>query len=126
MYDEMLMALLNLAAGTGVSIFVGSMPPDNGVAMTAQGGVNEIALDNGGRGVLTVTLNGKNANQQTVISTLNSIHARLTRRQDFPSGADWQIYSVKTISSPRLIGREANSQWLYGSSLTVNFSERGI
>lgn len=123
MYDEILQALIDFACPTAD---VGSMPPDNGIAMQAYGGIDKIHNDVGGTGRITLVVNGKNTNQHTVIDQLNAIHQLLTKRKDFPSGSGWQIYSIHTASSPRLIGREANSQWLYGSALTVNFYERGL
>jgi hypothetical protein len=50
----------------------------------------------------------------------------LTRRKDFPHSDTWQIYAIETTASPRLIGREQNSQWLYGSSLLIKFNVKGI
>lgn len=126
MYNEMLQALISLARSLSLSVMVGTMPPDNGFAMSVSGGIDNIQSDNGGTGTLNVILNGKNSDQETVIVQLNAIHARLTRRQDFPASGNWQIYSIRTVSAPRLIGREQNSQYLYGSSLAVKFYEKGI
>lgn len=75
---------------------------------------------------MNVVCNGKNVDQQTVIGQLDAIHHSLTRRKDFPAGNSWQVYAIETVSSPRLLGREQNSQWLYGSSLTVKFNVKGI
>ena len=99
-----------------VSIVTGSMPPDNGIAMTGQAGSAAIFLDIGSNERMTVVCNGKNTDQSAVIRQLDAIHKSLTRRKDFPTGDGWQIYAIETVSSPRLIGREQNSQWLYGST----------
>lgn len=127
MYDEVLQAVINMAeAAAGISIVTGSMPPDNGVAMTGSAGSFPVFLDIGSNERMNVLCNGKNTDQQAVISLLDAIHASLTRRRDFPCGDRWQIYAIETTASPRLIGREENSQWLYGSSLAVKFNVKGI
>ena len=126
-YNEVLQAVIDMAeAAAGVFIFAGSLPPDNGIAMEGDSREYPIFLDIGSNESMNVVCNGKNTNQQTVIQQLDAIHASLTRRKDFPSTANWQIYAIETTASPRLIGREQNSQWLYGSSLLVKFNVKGI
>ena len=127
MYDEILQALIDMAdAASGMSVIVGSTPPDDGIAMTGQAYSDPVFLDIGSNERMTVVCNGKSSNQQTVIQWLDNIHQSLTRRKDFPHSDHWQVYSIETISSPRLIGREANSQWLYGSSLAVKINVKGL
>ena len=127
MYDEVLQAVRRMAeAAAGVSIVTGSLPPDNGIAMAGNASSYPIFLDIGSNEMMTIVCNGKNTEQQTVISQLDAIHADLTRRKRFPSSDTWQIYAIETTASPRLIGREQNSQWLYGSSLQVKFNVKGI
>ena len=127
MYDEVLQAVIDMAeAAAGVSIVTGSMPPDDGIAMTGNSGSFPIFLDMGSNESMNIVCNGKNTEQQAVIAQLDAIHAALTRRKDFPSNNTWQIYAIETTASPRLIGREQNSQWLYGSSLAVKFNVKGI
>ena len=129
MYDEILQAVIDMAENAaGVSIVTGSMPPDNGIAMTGQAAPQSIFLDIGSNERMTVVCNGKNGNQQTVIQQLDAIHKSLTRRKDFPTGNGWQIYAIETVASPRLIGKEANpqAQWLYGSSLLIKINTKGI
>lgn len=129
MYDEILQAVIDMAEeAVGVPIVTGSNPPQNGLAMTGTSASTSIFLDIGSDERMNVLCNGKNGNQQTIIQQLNTIHANLTRRKDFPSGDGWQIYSIETVASPRLIGRENNErfQWLYGSSLLVKINTKGI
>lgn len=127
MYDEVMQAVIDMAeAAAGAPVVLGSLPPDNGLAMTGQAGQNPTFLDIGSNETMNVVCNGKNVDQQTVVATLNAIHASLTRRKDFPHSNTWQIYAIETTASPRLIGREQNSQWLYGSSLLVKFNVKGI
>lgn len=127
MYNEILQAIIDMASATvGVSIVTGSMPPDNGIAMTGQSAPQSIMLDIGSNERMAIVCNGKNTDQQTVIEQLDAIHHDLTRRKDFPTGDDWQVYAIETVASPRLIGREQNSEWLYGSSLLVKIHMKGI
>lgn len=127
MYNEILQAVIDMAeAATGVSIVVGSMPPDNGIAMIGTSSPTTIFLDVGSDERFSVICNGKHSDQQTVIERLEAIHSALTRRRDFPSGTGWQIYAIETVASPRLVGRENNSMWLYASSLLVKINTKGI
>lgn len=129
MYDEILQAVIDMAEeAVGVPIVTGSNPPQDGLAMTGTSTSTSIFLDIGSDERMSVLCNGKNGNQQTIIQQLDAIHANLTRRKDFPSGDGWQIYSIETVASPRLIGRENNErfQWLYGSSLLVKINTKGI
>lgn len=127
MYDEILQAIIDMAEqAAGVSIVTGSMPPDNGIAMTGQAAPQTIMLDIGSNERMSVVCNGKNTDQQTVISQLDTIHRALTRRKDFPTGSGWQVYAIETVASPRLLGREQNSEWLYASSLLVKINTKGI
>ena len=127
MYNEVLQAVIDMAqAAAGAKVVLGSLPPDNGLAMTGNAASYPIFLDIGSNEQMNVVCNGKNTEQQAVISQLEAIHAALTRRKDFPCGNTWQIYAIETTASPRLIGREQNSQWLYGSSLLVKFNVKGI
>ena len=127
MYNEVLQAVIDMAqAAAGAKVVLGSLPPDNGLAMTGNASSYPIFLDIGSNEQMNIVCNGKNTQQQAVISQLEAIHASLTRRKDFPSTDTWQIYAIETTASPRLIGREQNSQWLYGSSLLVKFNVKGI
>ena len=127
MYNDVLQAVIDMAASAvGADIVLGSLPPENGIAMTGNAGSYPIFLDIGSNESMRVVCNGKNVNQQTVVTQLDTIHAALTRRKDFPHTSNWQIYAIETTASPRLIGREQNSQWLYGSSLLVKFNVKGI
>lgn len=127
MYDEILQAVIDMAEqAAGVPIVTGSMPPDNGIAMTGQSAPQTIMLDIGSNERMSIVCNGKNTDQQTIIRQLDAIHHALTRRKDFPTGDGWQVYAIETVASPRLLGREQNSEWLYASSLLVKINTKGI
>ena len=126
MYNEVIQAVIDMAqAAASAKVVLGSLPPDNGLAMTGNASSYPIFLDIGSNEQMNIVCNGKNTQQQAVINQLEAIHASLTRRKDFPSTDTWQIYAIETTASPRLIGREQNSQWLYGSSLLVKFNVKG-
>lgn len=129
MYDDILQAVIDMAEdAVGVPVVTGSNPPQDGIAMTGNASRQTIFLDIGSNETMTVVCNGKNGSQREVIRQLDTIHASLTRRKDYPSGNGWQIYSIETVASPRFLGRESNErfQWLYGSSLLVKFNTKGI
>jgi hypothetical protein len=127
MYNDVLQAVIDMAqAAAGFPVVLGSLPPDDGIAMTGNAASYPIFLDIGSNEEMNVVCNGKSTEQTTVIQRLEAIHEVLTRRKDFPHTDTWQIYAIETTASPRLIGREQNSQWLYGSSLLIKFNVKGI
>ena len=127
MYDEILQAVISMAeSAAGIAIMTGSMPPDEGIAMTGNGYNADVYLDIGTDERITIVCNGKSASQESIIRLLDVIYNSLTRRKDYPATGRWQIYDIRTISSPHLIGREPNRQWLYGSSLSVRANVGGI
>ena len=70
---------------------------------------------------ISIVLNGKHTNQKMVFDALSNIHQALTKTKQYPGTDDFQVMNIATISAPQLIGREENSQILYGSSLGVKF-----
>lgn len=127
LYDDIVQAIISMAeSAAGVQIVTGSMPPDDGIAMTGNGYSTDVYLDIGTDERITLVCNGKSTSQESIIRKLDAIHNSLTRRKDYPVTDKWQIYDIRTISSPHLIGREANSQWLYGSSLVARVNVGGI
>jgi hypothetical protein len=110
--------------GLYATIVYGSDPPENGICMIqAAGAPTEKHLDANMLYHLSVLLNGKHSNQQTVLDALTSIHTMLTKRNDFSdfSTTDAQVLSIMTTASPQIIGREQNNQWIAGSSFEVSF-----
>lgn len=106
-------------------VLIGPMPADNGIAMAVStGGPIATELTKAMKYQLTLVLNGKHKDQQIVADTLNGIHEALTRRRAYPNTEAYQITNISTISAPSYIGREENDQWLYGSSLRVDFYYR--
>jgi len=83
----------------------------------------EIYMSKDSYNSMTVLLNGKNLDHQTVATTLNTIHDYFNKlkQSQIPIGQNTQIINIQTSSSPELIGVEENGQWIYGSSLLVTY-----
>ena len=68
---------------------------------------------------LTLALNGKHANLQTLSNTLNNIMDTLTRRKEYTSGDGWEIVDITNGTMPRVIGREDNNTWLMSCDIVI-------
>lgn len=79
----------------------------------------EVYLDKNKYIPVDLTINGKNTNLQTLSDAMNSIHENLTMLTSYPSGTDWHIVDISTMTEPRVIGREEGGHWLMASSLWV-------
>lgn len=126
-YDDVLEAICELAdaAQTYSDIVIGSMPPDNGISIAwGASSLNEF-MNKNAIVTMTAVLNGKHCDQKSVSAALGEVHRVLTRRKRYPEAENFQITNISTLGAPIYIGREANSQWLYGSSLRVRFFLRG-
>ena len=79
----------------------------------------EVYLDKNAYIPLTLALNGKHDNLQTLSDTLNNIMDTLSRLKEYPSGSNWEIVDISNSNLPRVIGREENNQWLMACDLIV-------
>ena len=79
----------------------------------------EVYLDKNSYIPLTLALNGKHDNLQTLSDALNNIIDSLTRLKTYPSGNGWEIVDITAGNLPRIIGREDNSTWLMAGDLIV-------
>ena len=68
---------------------------------------------------LTLAINGKHTDLQTLSDTLNNIMDTLTRKTSYPSGNGWEIVDITNGNLPRVIGRENNNTWLMACDLVV-------
>lgn len=68
---------------------------------------------------IDLTINGKHSNLQTLSDSMNLIHEHLTMMRDYPSGINWQITDIATMTEPQVIGREQDNRWMMASALTV-------
>lgn len=125
-YSDVLQAVVQLLADAGVTAVIGALPPNNGFSVAyATGGTDETYLNKNTRASMSVVFNGKNQNQQTLAQAMDRAHGALTRTKQYPMAPAFQITDIRTVNAPNYLGREENSQWLYGSSLEVTFFYRG-
>ena len=122
-FDDVLNAVIDMAEVTQpyANIIIGSLPPDNGICITGSSSPDETYLCKDMLMSMDVVLNGKHTNQQTLSNALGAIHVALTKTMEYPQTSEYQITNISTVAAPRLLDREQNSQWLYGSSLRVDF-----
>ena len=79
----------------------------------------EVYLDKNSYIPLTLAINGKHDNLQTLSDALNTIQDTLSRKKEYISGTGWQIVDITSGNLPRVIGREENNQWLMACDLIV-------
>jgi hypothetical protein len=79
----------------------------------------EVYYDKNAYLTLTLALNGKHSNLQTLSDTLNNIMDTLTRKKSYPSGNGWEIVDISNGNLPRVIGREEQNLWLMACDLIV-------
>ena len=79
----------------------------------------EVYLDKNQYIVLDLTINGKYADLETLSDAMNAIHESLTMAKSYPSGTDWSIVDITTLTEPQVIGRESSNTWVMASSLGV-------
>ena len=68
---------------------------------------------------LTLALNGKHDNLQTLSDTLTNIMDTLTRKHSYTEGNGFQIVDITNGNLPRVRGRAENNQWLMACDLIV-------
>ena len=126
-YSDVLNSVIELMEETKpyARIVVGSNVPANGICVLPTPATSRAFLDKNTDMEWIIALNGKNADQLTVFEALSKIHTSLTRKKDYPSDTNYQIYDISAVAGPRLIGRQENDQWIYGSSLRIRFYMRG-
>ena len=75
---------------------------------------------------LTLAINGKYDNLQTLSDALNNIMDTLTRRTAYTSGDGWQIVDITNGNAPRVIGREGNNSWVMACDIVVKFYRKDV
>ena len=96
-----------LSAGNSLSCEIGPTSPEI------------ICLDKEKYIPIDLTINGKHQNLQTLSDSMNLIHERLTMMFDYPSGENWKITDIGTMTEPQIIGREQDNRWMMASALSV-------
>lgn len=98
----------------------GALGSDNGLCCEiAPSNAQEVYLDKNAYLIVTLAINGKHTNMQTLSDTLNNIMDTLTRAKSYPSGTGWQIVDITNGTMPRVIGRENNNAWLMACDLVI-------
>lgn len=68
---------------------------------------------------IDLTINGKHSNLQTLSDAMNLIHENLTMMREYPTGDNWEIVDISTLTEPQVIGRESDNRWMMASALLV-------
>lgn len=132
MYADILMAVKSLAetyAEPFTKIEHGAMPMGDSLAMyLGPGMADRRYMDKSGNWQITLALNGKHKQLDTLLHAMSNIHKYLNLQTTFPQGEGWAIYEIATSSPPSYLSREQSdgNRWLYGSLLTVSFSTGGL
>ena len=98
----------------------GALGTGNGMACEiAPSAPDEVYLDKNQYIPLDLTINGKHSNLEILSESMNRIHQELTMLRQYPSGEDWEIVDISTMTEPQIIGREDNNSWMMASSLII-------
>lgn len=98
----------------------GALGIDNGLCCEiAPSNAQEVYLDKNAYFTITLALNGKHSNLQTLSDTLNGIMDSLTRRTSYPTGNGFDVVDITNGIMPHVIGREQNNQWLMACDIVI-------
>ena len=97
---------------------------DGLVCEVGPSGPETVFMDKNQYIILDLTINGKHTNLFTLSEDLNQIHEALTMRREYPSGDDWKIVDITTLTEPQKIGREDNNAWLMASALNIKIETK--
>jgi hypothetical protein len=110
------------AQGYYAALVYGPLPAENGLCIApSTGSVSESTLAHGGSYSMQCVLNGKHSEQGAVRDTLFSIHEYLNKLSIYPSGTGWAVTGIRTNGAPGYVDRD-ETQWLYGSSIEIDYS----
>ena len=116
---ESVITLIN-GMGNFATMTRGALGSDNGLTCEiAPSYAEAVFMDKNAYFPLTLALNGKHHNLQTLSDTLNNIMDTLTRSKTYPSGDGWEIVDITNGNLPRVIGREDNNSWLMACDLVI-------
>ena len=125
MFDEILNDIIDMAEDQTelyTNIILGNTPPTDGIAMFVSSGMPDITdLEKGMIVSMNVMCNAKHRSQDEAYNALYKIHDRLTKTKNYPNKDKYQITNVSTVTYPNLLLREQNGEYIYGSTLNVNF-----
>ena len=115
-------SVMDLVDGLGLFALItrGALGTGEGlVCEVGPSGPDEVYMDKNQYIILDFTINGKHSNLQTLSDDMNRIHQELTMLLEYPSGDDWNIVDITTLTEPQIIGREDNNAWMMASALNV-------
>ena len=116
---EAVMDLIN-AMDNFANITRGALGISAGISCeVAPSAVDSVYMDKNAYIPVTLAINGKHANLETLSDTLNNIVDTLSRRTEYPSGDGWEIVDITSGNLARVIGREDNNLWLMNCDLVV-------
>lgn len=112
---DMIDALDNFASITRGALGIG-----NGLSCEIAPSMTEaVFMDKNSYIPLTLALNGKHDDLQTLSDTLNNIIDTLTRKKEYTYGNGWEIVDITSGNLPRVIGREDNNQRVMACDLII-------
>lgn len=120
--DRAIESVMDLIDGLDLfsQITRGATGTSNGlICEPAPSTVQEVYLDKGAYIPLTLAINGKHANLETLSDTMNKIQDTLARMKEYPTGEGFEIVDIARGSLPRVIGREENNDFLMSCDLIV-------
>lgn len=108
----------------GLNLFAqitrGALGIDNGLSCEIAPSVPEaVFYDKNAYIPLTLALNGKHSNLQTLSDAMNKICDSIPRLKSYTSGNGWEIVDITNGNLPRVIGRDDKNQWLMACDLVV-------
>lgn len=115
-------AVMNLIDGLNLfsGITRGALGTGEGlVCEVGPSGPEAVFMDKNQYIILDITINGKHESLQTLSDDMNRIHQELTMLREYPSGTDWNMVDITTLTEPQVIAREDNNVWLMASALNV-------
>jgi hypothetical protein len=117
---EWVITTINAMTANFATMTRGALGSGNGLACElAPSSAQEVYFDKNSYLVITLALNGKHTNLQTLSDCMNNIIDTLSRSKTFSSGNGWEIVDITAGNLPRVIGREQNNAWLMAGDLTV-------
>ena len=120
--NDVFTAVIGLMNTETRTVIIGALPPDNGFAAYISGGSPDSTfIDKEFAYEILVSLEAKNVSQKAASDALNDIHQSLTQAREYPETNAYQITNVETVTTPYYVGREQNSQHIYGSTLRIKF-----
>lgn len=116
---ESVMDLID-AMGNFANITRGALGTGNSICCEiAPSTVDAVFMDKNTYVPLTIALNGKHDDLQTLSDTLNNIMDTLTRRTEYPYGDGWEIVDITNGALPQVFGRENDNSFLMTCDIVI-------